>query len=217
MPKTNPVFERNYQRYLKQLDLGVLERKLPMLGLSMDKDGRQVEVPFFNRVFLVSKKGVTDGPGQYTPYAHYGISVILLKYLLMCPDHVAAARDWVHFREFTDAGTAQDAGLAEYAVRKIAQLFSGRLAQLKQAVAQLGGRPPESDFPYDCSAVFQVLPKLPLLFLFNDADGQFPAWTTILYERRAEFFLDAECRVMVDWCLLKLLETVDQGNLKEIT
>lgn len=51
-----------------------------------------------------------------------------------------------------------------------------------------------------------ALPRIPILFLFNDADEQFPARASILYERRAAHFLDAECRVMVDWHLLEHLK-----------
>ncbi|MCG6881099.1 MAG: DUF3786 domain-containing protein [Deltaproteobacteria bacterium] len=47
---------------------------------------------------------------------------------------------------------------------------------------------------------------VPILFLFNAADEQFPAQTSILYERRAASFLDAECRVMINWYLPEYLK-----------
>jgi len=47
--------------------------------------------------------------------------------------------------------------------------------------------------------VFIAISKVTILFLFNDAEGRFKAKASILFERRAEDYLDAECRVMVDW------------------
>ena len=40
---------------------------------------------------------------------------------------------------------------------------------------------------------FDVLPRIPLLLLFNDADEDFPAHCSVLFEKRADTFLDAEC------------------------
>ena len=37
------------------------------------------------------------------------------------------------------------------------------------------------------------LPKVPVLLLFNDADDEFPADCKVLFERRAEHYLDMEC------------------------
>jgi len=71
---------------------------------------------------------------------------------------------------------------------------------------------PEFEFPYDISAMFKALPRLPILFLFNDKDDQFPAQTSILYERRAASFLDAECRIMIDWYLLEHLKRAEKEN-----
>jgi hypothetical protein len=82
----------------------------------------------------------------------------------------------------------------------------GHLDRLRSSVAAIGGVPPEKDYPYDLSAVIPALPRLPILLLFNDADEQFSSRTTILYERRADSFLDAECRVMVEWYLLESLK-----------
>jgi hypothetical protein len=39
---------------------------------------------------------------------------------------------------------------------------------------------------------FNPLPRVPLLLLFNDADDEFPAHCSLLFERRAEKYLDAE-------------------------
>ena len=77
---------------------------------------------------------------------------------------------------------------------------------LRTAIEGLEGKPPEEDYPYDVCAVIPALPNIPVLFLFNDADSYMPAKAMLLYERRAEYFLDAECRVMLDLCLFEHLK-----------
>jgi hypothetical protein len=44
---------------------------------------------------------------------------------------------------------------------------------------------------------FTALPKIPVLMLFNDADEEFHAQCAVLFERRAENYLDMECLAMV--------------------
>ena len=127
----------------------------------------------------------------------------------MCPPQVPCEKDWINYRDFAGSGQTQNVGLADYATTTISKRYSGNLERLKAAVSELGGRPPETDYPYDLSAVITSLPRIPILFLFNDADKQFPARASILYERRAAHFLDAECRVMVDWYLLKHLKRAE--------
>jgi hypothetical protein len=51
--------------------------------------------------------------------------------------------------------------------------------------------------------IFQAdsIPKVPLLLLYNDADDEFPAHCSILFERRAEKYLDAECLAILGMLL----------------
>ncbi len=203
MRKPNPIFEQNYEEYVRQvigLDFSILE---PMLKIRVNEENRTAEMPFFNTIYRVSTFGVVDEHGMRPDY---GICVILLKHLMMCPKWVPAERDWVTNRDFCDSGQGQDTGLSEYAVTAIAKRYAGQLERLKAAASALEGIPPETEYPYDFSAVFWALPRLPILFLFNDADEHFPAHASILYEQRADYFLDAECRVMVDWCLFEYLK-----------
>ena len=79
----------------------------------------------------------------------------------------------------------------------IAKTFSGRSAELEKAGRKIGGYAPADAFSYDLSMRFDALPKLPLLLLFNDKDDEFPAQCSVLFEQRAEKFLDMECLAMV--------------------
>ncbi|MCP4666106.1 MAG: DUF3786 domain-containing protein, partial [Deltaproteobacteria bacterium] len=72
-----------------------------------------------------------------------------------------------------------------------------RLRELAEASNALGGRPPDMDLSYELSVQFDPLPRVPLLMLFNDQDEEFPATCSVLFERRAEKYLDAECLAML--------------------
>lgn len=203
MTEPNPIFEQHYERYLDQISQVDLSLCESVLGLRVDHTTNSVTIPFFNRLYRVSPSGVADDREQSPDY---GISVVLMKYVLMCPRYTPSARDWITFREFSDSGQSSDEGLSVYSTQTLAKRYSGKLSQLKSAVHTLGGQPPEADYPYDLAAVLPALPHLPVLLLFNDADAQFPAQASLLYERRAEHFLDAECRIMIDWYLLMFLK-----------
>ncbi len=206
MTGPNPVFEKNYADYLRQLDSTDMSRWESMLDIAVDEKTRAAQILFFKARYHVSPFGVVDDRGRRPGY---GTCVILLKYLLMCPLQIPCDRDWVTFRDFTDSGQTQNVGLADYATTTIAKRYAGNLDRLNAAVSALGGRSPETEYPYDLSAVIPALPRIPLLFLFNDADEQFPAQASILYQRRAAHFLDAECRVMVDWYLQEHLKKAE--------
>lgn len=204
--RPNPIFEKNYENYLRKVNDVNLSLCASVLDIIVDEKKRTAQIPFFKTIYRVSQFGVVDERGKRPDY---GICVVLLKYLLMCPQHVPPETDWVTYRDFIDSGQTQDAGLSEYATSAISKRYTGSLSRLKRAVRALGGRSPKTEYPYDLSAVFTALPRLPILFLFNDADEQFPAQSSILYERRAERFLDAECRVMVDWYLLEYFKKAE--------
>lgn len=205
--KANSIFEKHYEDYLRQLNDVDFSVCAPILDIVVDDTKKTTEIPFLNTTYRVSPFGVVDKHGKRPDY---GMCVILLKHLLMCPKWVPAQRDWITNREFSDSGQTQDNGLSEYAIAAIAKRYAGHLDRLKAAARTLGGIPSEAEYPYDFSAVFPALPRLPILFLFNDADEQFAAHASILYERRAEHFLDAECRVMVDWYLFESLKKAER-------
>ena len=191
---TNSIFKQNYDHYLEQIRNLDLAARQWNLGITVNQ-GVAV-VPFFNTRYQVSKSGISGD-------LSYAARVVLPKYLLMCPREMpVGGADWIPYREFKDSGQSQGAGLSDYVAQALAERFTGKLGQLQDACYRLGGGPPKNKYPYDLAFEFQALPRVPVLFLFNDAEEGFPAQVTILYQRRAENFLDAECRVMLDGYLM---------------
>ncbi len=182
----SPAFEETYTRYLDQIsaiNFSLLEEKL---GVTVEDN--EVIIPFFGQPHKVSKSGIIDPSGKQPPLE---VSVVLSKYLLMCPDVNPIEGNWVSYRDFKDSGPLTHFFLNSVE-QPIADHFSGRLGELETSGKALGGFPPALELNYDLFMQFNSLPKIPVLLLFNDSDDEFPAHCSVLFERRAEKFLDAE-------------------------
>jgi len=194
------IYEQTYQDYLSR----IAELDFPFLAekLGVQLDDQNVIIPFFGKPYRISAGGISD-PSNTQP--HLSISVILCKYLLMCPMIEPLAENWMSFKDFKDAAPLIRA-VSNTVTRPIAETFSGRLSELEKAGENIGGHAPTEAFTYDFSRRFDALPKVPLLLLFNDKDDEFPAQCSVLFEKRAEKFLDMECLAMVGMLFFEYLK-----------
>ena len=195
------IYEQTYQDYLSR----IAELDFPFLAdkLAIQLDGQHVIIPFFGKPYRISTKGITD-PSNRQP--HLSVSVILCKYLLMCPMIEPLEGNWMSYKDFKDAVPLIRA-FSNTVTHPIAETFSGRLTELEEAGKSIGGYAPADELSYDLSMRFDALPKLPLLLLFNDKDDEFPAQCSVLFEQRAEKFLDMECLAMVGMLFFEYLKT----------
>ena len=184
MVERSSVFERTYKDYLAQIALVNFRSIETMLGIRMEGD--DAVIPFFGESYRVSEKGIRDPYGK-TP--SFEKCIILSKYLLLSPDVQPGEDDWVSYRDLKDSGPL--IGYFENeAERKIIEAFTGRVAELEASCMRLGGYLPDIQLSYALSMQFDPLPRVPLLLLFNDEDDEFPASCCLLFERRAERYLD---------------------------
>jgi hypothetical protein len=79
------------------------------------------------------------------------------------------------------------------------------LSDMFEPSRELPAGPPGLDRAYQFAARFEALRRVPLLLLFNDDDEDFPAQCTLLFQRRAEKFLDMECLAICGWLLADTL------------
>ena len=79
------------------------------------------------------------------------------------------------------------------------------LSRLRRASQQLGGTPAEMEIACDLCLRFVPLSKVPLLLVFNDADDDFPAAASLLFEKRASTYLDAESQAILGHALVNRL------------
>lgn len=190
--KQSSVFEKTYTAYMEQLSKIQLNRSLgEKLGIAIDKN--TARIPLFNDWYDVSENGIT-GPRGKKPTLE--ISVILFKYLLICPESDPIERDWMSYKDFPDTGPLVTF-FTNDVEKSIADCFSGRLKELERSGRSLGGTPPDMDLSYDLVMQFRPLPKIPILLLFNDRDDEFQATCSVLFEKSAEKYLDAECIAII--------------------
>jgi hypothetical protein len=206
MTTKDSVFEKTYKDYIAQVAEIDLESIRQKLGLQVE--GNEIIIPLFGKPHKVSKNGITN---LYGKQPSLDICVICCRYLLLCPDVYPTEKEWVSFRGLKDSGPLT-VYFANDVERAISGYFSGRLNDMKQACKTLGGYPPDIEVTYDLSMEFDALPQVPVILLFNDADDEFPAKSSVLFERRAEDYLDPECLAMVGRLLFTCLKKA--GNNK---
>lgn len=194
------IFEEIYRDYLgKVLNLDRLQVR-DRLGVEIhDTD---IIIPFYDVTYRIRAEGITDDQGRRPSHS---VSVILCKYLLLCPENEPTEADWVTYKDFKDA-TPFVGGFLNNAERPISRHFAGRLEDLRKACAELTGRPFQAGISADLVMRFDALPKVPVLLIFNDRDEDFPAHCSLLFERRAEKYLDMECLAITGWALSEWLK-----------
>jgi len=193
------VFERIHADYLEKvagLDFTVMAERLAVTATT-----DEVVVPLFGFSYRISAQGVLGHNGQRPSHA---VGVILFKYLLMCPQEAQGDAAWVTYKDFKDAAPFTG-GFLNTAEKPIADRFSGRLDELETACRKLNGQPAAVETSSDLAVQFQALPKVPVVLLFNDQDEEFPAGATVLFERRAQHYLDMECLAMIGMVLARWL------------
>ncbi|WP_028320505.1 DUF3786 domain-containing protein [Desulfatiglans anilini] len=189
------IFDEIYRTYLAGVSSIDLKEAQKRLGIEAAEG--VIRIPFFGGVYRVSSEGITD-PSGHRP--RHLVSVILCQYLLLCPQEEPTDSEWVTYKDFKDAAPFVG-GFRTNAENPIAALFAGRLPELEGAARSLTGRPVDIGIASDIALRFDALPKIPLLMLFNDRDEDFAAQCTLLFERRAESYLDMECLAMIGWAL----------------
>jgi hypothetical protein len=236
MTEKSAVFEKNYAYYLNQIAGLDLQSKAEKLGVNVGQasclprkqdacdtasdlqsqaeklEGRvesdALIIPLFQTPYIVSGKGIADPFGNRPGYS---VCILLFKYVLMCPDHVPEQSDWFSYRNFKDAGP-----LIGYFSKEtetaVSDHFSGRIEDLKHAGDMLGGGPANIQAPFQFIRQFNAFPKVPMLMLFDDADEEFPARCSVLFENRVEKYLDMESVAILGHLFARLLIAARKGG-----
>jgi len=201
MKSVSPVFKETYQTYLKQITEMNLKSVEIRIGGRVE-DG-SITLPLFGQSYTISEKNIVDPSGNKPSF---DICIILCKYILLCPENLSGQKEWTAYRDFKDAGPLTTY-FSNDVERAISGHFSEKLNELSTACKLLGGKEPGMDISYDLAMTFDLLPRVPLLLLFNDGDDAFPAHCSVLFEKRADTFLDAECLAIAGRLLFQRLSS----------
>ncbi len=197
--KDQSVFEQTYHLYLGQL-------KTRMSGLSEEKLGisirdNSITLPLLNKPYHITENGVFDDSGN-TPLFYF--CVILFKYLLIERGDYPKGKEWCSYRDLKDSKPL--IGYFKTSVEDaLIKSFSGNVKLLEKSCLELGGESIKEEYSYDTAVKLNLLPRIPVLLLLNDVDEEFPASCSVLFEQRAENYLDAECLAMLGVVLVEML------------
>jgi hypothetical protein len=64
--------------------------------------------------------------------------------------------------------------------------------------------------------VFEALPRVRIYLIFNDADEDFPADCSLLFEKQAAQYLDMECLAMIGMVLAERLAGKDNPDMARL-
>jgi len=192
MAEKAPVFDQIKKDYLRQVEaLEGAPKIAETLGINAgDKSWR---IPFFDRTYTVTPHAISDEKGLDANHITW---VLVCKYLLLCPEKVSGDTSLVTYKDFKDAAPYVG-GFRNTASQPIAAHFEGAVEALTQQCLALGGLPFATDVSCELAFRFQALPRVPVILLFNDADEDFPAQATLLFQKDASAYLDMECLAMV--------------------
>lgn len=200
------VFRETYEDYLNRLQ-GIDSHELPE-QLGVEVSGKDIRIPLLGIPYTVSPSGISDASGRRPSL---DVCVILSRYLLLCPTRPPKGKDWVAYRDMKDTGPLT-VFFDHDVERTISRHFAGKPERLARACLALGAYPPEMELTHDVAVQFDGLPRVPLLMLFNDADEEFEARCSVLFERRAERYLDPESLAMLGSFLALQLKKADRGG-----
>lgn len=197
------VYDRTYRLYLEQLNTMTFDGKEAILGIAVEND--TVVVPYFGRRIRLTSDGLKDASGRRPDFSD---CVVICRYLIMCPRFEPKPHQWVAYRDFPDAGPLT-VFWADAVEGTLARTFTENVDGLRRASDALGGLPTDLGVACDLCRCFRPLPKLPLLLVFNDADEDFPASASLLFEKRAATYLDAESQAILGHALTNRLMAAD--------
>jgi hypothetical protein len=181
------IFDKKFKNYLSQvLDIDIFE-KADTLGIQ--KRDQSYIFDFYNKQIVFDQNDFTDIAGGEVTFA---VKTVLCKYIMMCPGKkINSSSKLVTFREFANAGPLFSR-FTENTGKIIETTFSMNIEKLEKRCLSLGGAIIQNG-SYDLSVRFRALPKVPVIFNFNDKDESFPASAGFLYHDNAENYLDLEC------------------------
>jgi hypothetical protein len=117
-------------------------------------------------------------------------TILVARYLLQAGTE-AFHNEWIPYRDFKDGG--QFASFIRVHIEeKFARKFEGKAGILADRRALVGAKSADCTISADVSFIVRPLPKVPVLCLFDDSDGEFGATFRFLFDKSARSYLDLE-------------------------
>ncbi|HAR95097.1 MAG TPA: hypothetical protein DCR97_03920, partial [Deltaproteobacteria bacterium] len=170
-------------------------------GLGASAREGSVQVPFFKKRCTVKSDGVYLDEARLGPIP----SIVVVRYLLGAGDD-PIFNLWVPFRDLRDC--AQMGLYVQSKVEeRIVRFCGGRKEYLTERLTALGGNLYRTGSNPDLAVALQPFPRIPLLTLFWDSDGESSGSFQFLLDKSARSYLDVESLVgLLDYIRFKIEE-----------
>lgn len=176
-----------YEDLLKRLKHADISASAQRLDLALNNAG-EVEIPFFGKTYLISKKGVRCSDGHRLSDA---IGSVLIYYILKGSPSRPVEK-FVTLAELAGPLFKQGSYSTSALERPIIKRFQGHVPELIETAALVGGRQGGEAGLGSVSMMFDLLPHIPIQLIFYDRDNEFPARATLLFDRNATQLVDFE-------------------------
>lgn len=157
------------------------------LDLALDASGA-VRVPLFGIGYLVSRQGVRRADGGR---CNDTAASVLIHYILQ-GGRSRPSGEFVTFADLAGPLFKQSSYSQEALERPVAKRFQGRVPELLDMAATIGGRPGGEAGLGAVSLIFELLPHIQLQLIFYDRDEEFPARALLLVDRNATRLVEFE-------------------------
>jgi len=187
-----------------------VRRELRLLDPSWIASRSGTEYSFFERSFTVPFLGedhTVSYPEGVVKRADGspagGMEAILILHYLVHADGLANSGEWVAYRDLPGARYHEPAFKAEVE-GPLSRGLAGRLESLRTWAREEARA---LDLPGDVAAAWEILPRVPLLIIFNEADEEFPASARVLFDITAPNYLPTEdLSALAELAVSRLLE-----------
>ena len=208
--------------YDKQVDIG---RRIFMeydQARLIRKFGLEADENWIYLTYLNSRCRISRGNGQIDEWLDgvwmecRDFGTVMTIYDLLCHhrgDTAPVLRgQWCTVGSFIVTGVQSTGAFT----KKYAEMFDGRLAQLKAACARLGGTPEKRVAGADVTCRIPVTPFFPVLLQFWEGDDEFPPKLMLLWDRNSMDFLHFETTFYLQGDLgQRLARLVEEPNREE--
>ena len=180
-------YRKIYENLIERLQYADIATSARHLGLSLN-DAGEANVRFMDATYLVSSFGVRRVDGKRIPDT---TASALIHYILQ-GSRSRPTGQFVTFAELAGPLFKQDTYAQSALEQPIIKRFRGRVSELLAVAEIVGGRQGGEAGLGSVSLIFELIPHILLQLVFYDQDDEFPARTTLLFDRNATQLIDFE-------------------------
>ena len=190
-------YEKTYEAIVPRLKN--LEFPYAALRLGFDLiDKYRMSIDFLGRKYEVDRDGVRPADGEPVDV---NFRSVLVYYATSAAD-TEPLYDFALLNTFTGSLNTGGGGRADWMTAPILRACGDNYPRFRQAVRDMGMTYEGSRAAAEHTWQYRLLPKIPVLNKYFEADGEFPADVKVYYDKTVPRFLDFEPLAVLTGCLV---------------